>query len=285
MVSPPPALRSLGVALAACLLLGAAPAKKAPPARRAKAAAPEAPAALAPTPAASLKPAELRTPLERLKVFTDGRGHYLAFEPFGEEIWTDVFYGDGRTFIRQRIVGSGGDAEAGTFDVVFWEPRAPSPSGRQVVLQGSKAELRCREMAIPLKAMPAPEALALLKKASFFAPTWPWRPWALACDEDFNYYFVDRQREPETSLNFRVFVGQQGQVKQQPLVRAASNSTGELLETKAGDFQLQGSKASWKTAKGKVELTVMPVDENAALIYGELGAYAGQRLGTPCDDL
>jgi hypothetical protein len=29
----------------------------------------------------------------------------------------------------------------------------------------------------------------------------------------------------------------------------------------------------------------LPIEDNAPLIYGDLGAYTGVRLGTPCDDL
>lgn len=37
-------------------------------------------------------------------------------------------------------------------------------------------------------------------------------------------------------------------------------------------------------AKKKVELKVVPIVENLPMIYNELGVYAGERLGTPCDD-
>jgi hypothetical protein len=29
----------------------------------------------------------------------------------------------------------------------------------------------------------------------------------------------------------------------------------------------------------------VPVDANRIMIYTDLGVYAGQRLGTPCDDM
>jgi hypothetical protein len=36
--------------------------------------------------------------------------------------------------------------------------------------------------------------------------------------------------------------------------------------------------------QARTALVPLPIEDNAALIYGDLGAYTGQRLGTPCDD-
>ena len=44
------------------------------------------------------------------------------------------------------------------------------------------------------------------------------------------------------------------------------------------------SKASQSYVKSKLKLTKVPVEDNAAMIYGELGVYTGELLGTPCDD-
>ena len=30
---------------------------------------------------------------------------------------------------------------------------------------------------------------------------------------------------------------------------------------------------------------MLPIDDNAVMIYTDLGVYTGQPLGTPCDDL
>jgi hypothetical protein len=35
----------------------------------------------------------------------------------------------------------------------------------------------------------------------------------------------------------------------------------------------------------RILLVGLPLDDNRVLIYTDLGVYAGQRLGTPCDDL
>ena len=61
-----------------------------------------------------------------------------------------------------------------------------------------------------------------------------------------------------------------------------------LFATKKGSLRLVLNKkgeSRWITRKDKVELTVLDLYMNAALIYGELGVYDGERLGTACDDL
>ena len=35
----------------------------------------------------------------------------------------------------------------------------------------------------------------------------------------------------------------------------------------------------------RTTLVPLPIEDNAQLVYTDLGAYTGQRLGTPCDDL
>jgi len=37
--------------------------------------------------------------------------------------------------------------------------------------------------------------------------------------------------------------------------------------------------------KARTRLLAVPIEENWALIYNELGVYLGERRGTPCDDL
>ena len=41
--------------------------------------------------------------------------------------------------------------------------------------------------------------------------------------------------------------------------------------------------AEWNDRGEKRKLVVLPVEDNARLIYGALGAYRGEVLGTPCD--
>jgi hypothetical protein len=117
-----------------------------------------------------------------------------------------------------------------------------------------------------------PEATArpLLAAAQFEGSPRKWQAYALARNSAGIYYYVDRGyvdrrqsdsgERPAESRNFRLFVGPKGNLKLQ-------------------------KEPIW-IQKGKTStLLPVPVDENLAMIYTELGVYAGERLGTPCDDL
>jgi hypothetical protein len=43
--------------------------------------------------------------------------------------------------------------------------------------------------------------------------------------------------------------------------------------------------AAAPTRSTRTTLVPLPIEDNAPLIYGDLGASTGQRLGAPCDDL
>ena len=68
-----------------------------------------------------------------------------------------------------------------------------------------------------------------------------------------------------------------------------------IFATKSGDLRLvldkkqmeAGEKPVMKWVEGKkeVKLIDVPVENNAPMIYGSLGVYDGEKLGTPCDDL
>jgi hypothetical protein len=48
---------------------------------------------------------------------------------------------------------------------------------------------------------------------------------------------------------------------------------------------LDRKKPSWFAGKAETELVGLPIEDNRVFICTDLGVYAGQRLGTPCDDL
>ena len=69
---------------------------------------------------------------QKLKVLTDGKGHYVTLLPFTISDGPDtglLFYGDGKTFWAQRRIGGGRDGNE-SFDTVFWEPRVASGYGK-----------------------------------------------------------------------------------------------------------------------------------------------------------
>jgi hypothetical protein len=69
-----------------------------------------------------------------------------------------------------------------------------------------------------------------------------------------------------------------------PILTLLANN---IFTTKKGELRLvlDRKKPSWFQGKAETELINLPLDDNRVMIYTDLGVYAGQRLGTPCDDL
>ena len=77
-----------------------------------------------------------------------------------------------------------------------------------------------------------------------------------------------------------------GAMKELPLTNIVSDSKGQIFASKRGELRFvieDGDKGTWIKGEQKTELTNVPVEDNIALIYGELGVYEGS-LGTPCDE-
>ena len=223
---------------------------------------------------------------DKLEILHDGKKHYVAVVPFEEGGWTNVYYGDGKTFHLQRIIGSGSTGHE-AFDLTFWEPRVKARYQASLEFRSGKYGVQCDTRKTELSALPRAEADALIASATFHAPLWRFRAFALARDDRGTYYYVDRQREPEDSLSFRLYAGPRGAVKPLKMVNVVSDSEGQIFSTKTGDLRLvlDRHEAAWVKGKTRTTLVPLPIEDNAPLIYGDLGAYMGQRLGTPCDDL
>jgi hypothetical protein len=228
----------------------------------------------------------------KLAVFHDGKGHYVAMNPDVRDDETEdaIFYGDGKTFWQLRRIGGGASDER--FDVTFWDPRIGPGWKRSLGGRGGKLEVQCDDRVTPLASLARPEADALLAAATFYKPRWKRMAYLLARDESGTYYFVDRMRQPEDNKFFRLFVGKKGNLKLTKLVNVVSDSQGDIFSSKTGELRLiasdspEGSRELvWVKGKKRTKLVNVPVQDNGALIYSELGVYAGQPLGTPCDDL
>jgi hypothetical protein len=218
---------------------------------------------------------------DTMKIVTDGKGHYMVFPPI-EKLSEFLFYGDGKAFWRQRTF-SGGSEGTIRFSRTFWEPRT---RGASFELKDKKYWAECGERKVEMKPLTDAETKAMLGTAAFHGPRWTWRAYLLARDEDGKYYYVDRQREPEDSKNFRLFVGPKGNLKLQKMTNVVSDTEGDIFATKTGTMRLISGKNefTWISNKSKLKLTKVPVEDNAAMIYSELGVYTGELLGTPCDD-
>ncbi len=226
---------------------------------------------------------------EKMRVLTDGKGHYVALLPFTISDGPDtgyLFYGDGKSFWAQRRFGGGRNGNE-SFDTTFWEPRVNSGSGASLSYRDKKYVVQCDDRKTELTPVSKEEADKILAEAKFMPTRWKRRAYALARDNAGIYYYVDRAREPEGNKDFRVFRGPKGAVKPQKMVNVVSDSEGDIFVTAAGKLRLVLSKGeqSWLAGKKTVKLTPVPIESNATMIYSELGVYEGERLGTPCDDL
>jgi len=214
----------------------------------------------------------------KMVVYTDGEGGYFA----GASMQTDsLFYGDGKTMYQQRV-GSGG-ADGPKWSMRMWSPRVAGIADLQV--DGAKAKLTCGKDEFDLKKVPDAEAAKILDKATFKKPLWRRQAHALSRDDRGTYYYVDRLRDEYGGKGFRLFAGMKGAMKELPLINIVSDTKGEIFASKRGElrFVQEQDKAIWIKGEKKTELVNVPVEDNVAMIYGELGIYEGS-LGTPCDE-
>lgn len=216
---------------------------------------------------------------DALTLATDGKGNYLAFARAGG-LDGPLFAGDGKAFYAQRIAGAGANGD--DFDYVFWDPRAKAPWQASFAVKGGKPVLYCGEKPATLALVPAAEAKALVAKAAFYKPRWKRRAHAIARDDDATYYFVDQAREPEDNADFRLFVGAKGKLAYVEVTDYAGDD-GELFLTPQGKLALGKDKAEWVRGSLKTPLKQLDLESQARFAYTQLGVYAGERLGTPCD--
>jgi hypothetical protein len=222
---------------------------------------------------------------DKLVIVHDGKQHYIAVVPFGDT-YEHLYYGDGKHFYGQRVSGGSrsGDTE---WNRVFWEPRVDVPWKGSIGFRDGKYSVQCGSRATEFQPLPADEQGAMLKAAAFAKPLWSHQAYALARDNKGTYYFVDRLREPENSKAFRLFAGPRGSLKLMKMTNVVSDSQGDIFSTKKGELRLVLDRMHpvWAAGKAETALVNLPLDENRVMIYTDLGVYAGQRLGTPCDDL
>ena len=228
-------------------------------------------------------------------VLHDGKGHYLAFDDpdpgkFDAPLSHVIYYGDGKTFYRQPVKGVG--LMSATF--VQWsilDERMGLELARSSVVHDKGAWIvQCRDTKTTMQILDPKAARTLLEKA-VFKPSGMDRA-ALALGRDgTTYYYADEARDEHAPRTYRLFVGKRGALKPQPVKHAAIDSDGGVLTSKAGSLRFTRTpptvtwepKSDPKSSKN-LALSVVAIDSNLALIYGELGVY-NRRFGVPCDDL
>jgi hypothetical protein len=223
---------------------------------------------------------------DKLEVHTDGKQHYLVVYPWDPN-YGHLYYGDGKRLYLQRG-SSGGRSGTEAWDRTFWEPRVPALwQGGVGMRKGESVQVQCGKRKTELKPVEGEEKDKLLAGAKFHEPLWKYRAYALARDEKGVYYYVDRPREPENSKAFRLYAGPRGNLKPLKMTNVVSDSQGDIFTTKKGELRLVLDKkqSKWIAGKKETELVSLPIEDNRIMIYTDLGVYAGQRLGTPCDDM
>ena len=233
--------------------------------------------------------------LARTGVCTDGKSHFAVASPSAPS-GPQLFYGDGKKLSEVRVVEVLG---AGT----FFEPRFANPTanpdfrGADMRVYSSlefdedkqTCKARCGARKVDLKVLAPADAGALLAGATYGPPLEQHAAHSLTRDDRGNYYYVDKGATPETARRFRLYVGPKGNLKLQQMINVVSDSQGEIFSTRRGELRFivgpKGTESFWVHGKARTRLLAVPIEENWALIYNELGVYLGERRGTPCDDL
>ncbi len=225
----------------------------------------------------------------RLSAWSDGDGHVLVTEPFVMD--APLWWGDLQRLHRVRVRGGGQEGTA-AMSRNFWEPRVTRGAEAEFAVRDGKATLTCGEKTIPLEPVAPAEVARRLKGATFLEPRWRRLPHALARDDEGTYWYVDGARGPDGGPvkgkpGYRLHTGRKGKLVEVPLVDALDDD-GFLFVTEAGRLEVKragrdGREAAWLTGKERKPLTWLEPSDQSPLIYGALGVYAGEALGTPCD--
>ena len=204
-----------------------------------------------------------------------------------------VAYGDGKSFSLapyQRYLSRGW----------FFDPRQFAPTynnsfrGRDLRVyshikadrERGRCKLTCGTRTTELKLADFSTKWSVLQKAKLSPPAHQREPYALARDRRGVYYYVDRGATPQTRRDYRVYIGRRGNVRRQKMKDVISDSEGEVFSTRTGKLRLVVGKSNalWIRGRRKTPLLWVPVRANYNMIYNELGAYLGVKLGVPCDD-
>lgn len=225
--------------------------------------------------------------LAALTLWEDGSGNYIAMN--AEKLEGPVFAGTTRKMHRVRTGSGSLNGGEGTGDRSFWEPRSAPRAGFEFKPQ--EAKLSCGQKEFPFKRVPALEARKVLARAELLAPRWRRIAYLLARDDQGTYFYVDGARlpdgDPAETPDFRLYVGKKGSLARIELEDAIRDSAGLVFLTSGGRLvaRQQGRKyaVEWTVGNTRIALAWLDPSEQAPLIYRDLGVYAGQSLGTPCD--
>ncbi len=210
--------------------------------------------------------------LEDARVCADAKGHVIAI---GREA---IYYGDARALMAVNAEGS-----------LVFDPRQREGHARAVFYEKQQqCVVECGERTVNVPRVPEEEASKLLLTVKYLPNPRQREPHALLRDDRGVYFYVDRGRAEGAEKSFRLFVGPKGAMVLQKMTNVVSDSAGDIFSTRSGDLRLlidREKSSEWIQTRRRTPLRFLAVEENLHVIYAELGVYAGQRLGSPCDDL
>jgi hypothetical protein len=247
---------------------------------------------LALTGLAHAEAADITEVKDKLTVWSDGKNHYVAMVMTSNSSSPIFWSADGKSFHQLRMTSGSSDGYDDNLKMLirnFWEPRNPGSgeAGLEYFANVGKLVVQCDVRKTPLEKVEAEAAKKLIGAAQFNKSRWPRYAYALARDNTGRYFYVDNVREPENAKQFRLFAGLKGSMKLQKMTNIVSDSSGDIFSTVKGELRLilQKQDSAWVVKNKPTHLTWLPVEDNRQMIYTELGVYAGQELGTPCDVL
>jgi hypothetical protein len=216
---------------------------------------------------------------QRVRVFADGVGHYLAVEPKSGSAAL-VFHGNIAGLYRQRLEGA---SRNGTkLSYTFVDPRYPDGWQRQIEVDGDTASVTCDQKTIPYKPLTAKETSVVLKNPLFDALV-TYTGVALATDPDGVYYYVDRDTRAAQASGYRLFIGKKGKLALLTVDDVVEGEEATSYLTPQGRFTVGKKSAEWASGDRKAALAPANLYVKAPMVFRELGVYP-QALGTPCDD-
>lgn len=236
-------------------------------------------------PDAALKPGERA----KLVIWTDGNGNLVATIPFVTD--APLYAGSGRKLHRVRVIGELRDEAR--HERTFWDPRARRPAEASLEIKGGGAVLTCGDREVPLRRLPPRLAGAVLGRGQLLAARWRRYPHFLARDEQGTYYYVDGARgadgRPAAKPDYRLYSGRKGAMARLQLEDSVLDRMGATFVGADGRLVFSREeegrrlKAEWVSGSARTALVALDPPTEGPLIYGELGVYAGEPLGTPCD--
>jgi hypothetical protein len=218
---------------------------------------------------------------KKLTVLTDGAGHYIVVGDWKNR--KHLYWGDGTTFYKQRTQGAGNNKKTKIMYFGFWSPR---DSASKITRTDKTWKLECSDRETALQVVAKDEAKKLLADATFHSHYWQRKPYALHRDDRGTYYYIDRLRDDDyDAIDFRLYIGQKGNLKRTKLVNIVNDSAGDVFSTKKGELRMVfggGTQAKW--IEGDEDTALKEVYASPKLLYRDLGLHNGN-LGVPCDAL